>query len=201
MRGLAGVLTCDPGPDSRDPGSLVVEAEAVLGRGLGVALLSSDGRRDLRLRVGTPMGLPGVCLGSDEASDIGGDGGSVSSEAASVEATDLASGGVVMSGELAVEPGEASMCLSKVGEPRADMSVEIMERWCWRCSCFLILSCMSSASILRSDSSSRSRWDSIRRVSRSCSPILISPSMLTLRSMAWLYLDSISSRDDVVLRA
>ncbi len=55
-------------------------------------------------------------------------------------ATDAAfdPGGVVMSGELAVECGEPSAFLSKVGDPSADMSVEMVERC--RDSCFLILS-------------------------------------------------------------
>lgn len=89
--------------------------------------------------------------------------------------------------------------MSKVGDPRADMSVEMVDRC--RDSCFLILSWSSSASILRSESSSRRRCDSMRSFSRSCSPILISSSIMTPRSIAWLNLDSMSSSDDVVLRA
>lgn len=62
-------------------------------------------------------------------------------------------GGVEMRGELAVDLGE----FSKVGDSGIEMSVEMVER-CWlRFSAFLILSCMISASILRSDSSSRRR--------------------------------------------
>ena len=99
-------------------------------------------------------------------------------------------------GELAVECGE----LQNDGEPGIeDMSVDIDERW--RDSCFLILSCRISASILRSASSSFSRWVSTRSCSRSSSPILISSSRRTPRSMATLYLDSRSSRDEVVVRA
>lgn len=41
----------------------------------------------------------------------------------------------------------------------------------------------------------------MRSFSRSCSPDRISSSIITHRSMAWLYLDSISSKDEVVLRA
>jgi hypothetical protein len=41
----------------------------------------------------------------------------------------------------------------------------------------------------------------MRNFSRSCSPILISSSISTARSMAWLYFDSRSSRDEVVFRA
>jgi hypothetical protein len=94
-----------------------------------------------------------------------------------------------------VERGE----FSKVGDSGIDMSVEMADRC--RFSAFLILSCRMSASILRSDSSSRRRCDSIRSVSRSCSPILISSSIITVLSIAWLYLDSISSNVDVVFRA
>jgi hypothetical protein len=65
----------------------------------------------------------------------------------------------------------------------------------------LILCWRISASILRSESSSRSLWLSTLRCSRSCSPILISSSSMTARSMATLYLDSRSSRDEVVVRA
>lgn len=62
-------------------------------------------------------------------------------------------------------------------------------------------SCTISVSILRSDSSSRSRWVSMRSPSRSCSPIFSSSSSITPRSIATLYLDSTSSSDDVWLRA
>lgn len=60
---------------------------------------------------------------------------------------------------------------------------------------------MISFSILRSDNSVRKRCASIRRASRSCSLFLISSSNSTPRSMATLYLDSRSSRDEVVFRA
>jgi hypothetical protein len=133
-----------------------------------------------------------------EASDIGGEGGSWMSETAGLE-RDLASSGVVTSGELAVEFGDCSTSLSKVGDSNNDRSVEMAERC--RDSCFFILSCISSASILRSDSSSFKRCDSILSCSRSCSPPLISSSRRTARSIAMLYLDSISSRDELVLRA
>jgi hypothetical protein len=62
-------------------------------------------------------------------------------------------------------------------------------------------SCTISDSIRRSDSSSRSRWVSILRPSRSCSPILTSSSIMTARSMDTLYFDSTSSSDDVWWRA
>jgi len=76
------------------------------------------------------------------------------------------------------------------------MSVVIEVSWRLRS-----LSCMISASILRSDSSSRRRWVSIRKCSLSCSPTLISSSIITARSMETLYLDSRSSSDEDVFRA
>lgn len=197
LRVAPGVRNCGPAPDVREPG-IRAAVGSVLVRGFGVAaVLSSDGMRVTLRRDGSPAVRAGVCLGRDpDASDMGGDGGSVSSEP---EVKDLTSPGVVMRGELAVDWGDVSMLRSKVGEPIAERSVEMVERW--RDSCFLILSCISSASILRSASSSRKRCDSIRSFSRSCSPIFISPSKMTARSIAWLYFDSISSSDEVVLRA
>lgn len=77
------------------------------------------------------------------------------------------------------------------------------DRW-W---CFSIVasasrnfSCVISDSILRSDSSSLSRCVSMRNPSRSRSPILISSSNMTSRSIATLYFVSTSSSDDVWLR-
>ncbi len=135
-----------------------------------------------------------VGLGAD-ASDMGGEGGSWTSEADSGVERDLVSGGVVMRGELAVELGE----WSKVGDSRIDRSVDMAERC--RDSCFLILSWRISVSIFRSESSSRRRCASTRNPSRSCSPSLISSSIMTALSMATLYLDSRSSNDDVVFLA
>jgi hypothetical protein len=53
---------------------------------------------------------------------MGGEGGS------ETERPFLDSGGVVTSGELAVESGDSSMVLSKVGDSRTDMSVEMVDR-------------------------------------------------------------------------
>ena len=194
---FAGVRRDAPPPEMRLPAARVSVPVLGLDRDLGVTLLSSDGSRDLR---SPPVLLAALADAVDlgrgaEASDMGGDGGSCT---AAVD-RGLASGGVVMSGELAVELGDASTFLSNVGEPSADRSVEMTDRW--RDSCFLILACISSASILSSASSSRSRCDSMRSFSRSCSPDRISSSIKTARSMAWLYFDSMSSSDDVVLRA
>jgi hypothetical protein len=101
-----------------------------------------------------------------------------------------------MSGELAPERG---VLPAEVGDSGTVMFVEMSDRC--RDSCFLILSCSISASILRSDSSSRSRCASTRRPSRSCSPIFISSSSITALSIAWLYFESRSAREDVVFRA
>jgi hypothetical protein len=54
-----------------------------------------------------------------------------------------------------------------------------------------------SASTFKSPSSSRNRCVSIRSVSRSASPFLISSSCMTPRSMIWLYFCSMSSSEDV----
>lgn len=80
---------------------------------------------------------------------------------------------------------------------------DVLRWWClsFASSAMRSFSCTISASMRRSDSSSRSRWFSILSVSRSCSPILISSSNITVRSMATLYLDSKSSSDEVWLRA
>lgn len=113
----------------------------------------------------------------------------------SIVDSDFVSGGVVMFiGELVLERGECKYD----GEPGIVKSVERFDI----CEfCLRILSCKISASILRSESSSRSLCASTRNLSRSCSPSLISSSSITPRSIAMLYLDSRSSRDDVVCRA
>ena len=163
--------------------------------GLGVAPMSTEGRRILRCAAGPGVLVAGTLESDAEASDLGGEGGSWISETVSTVEIDLLSGGVMTNGELAVDCGECS----NIGDPGMERSVEMVERW--RASCFLILSCRISASIFRSESSSRRRCDSTRSCSRSCSPILISSSNITPRSIATLYLDSRSSSDEVVLRA
>lgn len=127
-----------------------------------------------------------------EASDIGGDGGVGVSDTVSFVETDFVSGGVVIIGDEAVETGEPS----NNGEFGAVISVAIDG------SClFRNLSCITSASTFRSDSSSRSLCVSIRKFSLSCSPILISSSIMTARSIATLDFDSRSCNDEVVFRA
>lgn len=153
---VAGVRNVDA-PDGRPPAGRTLPPTTGFVRALGVTVLSNDGKRDVLGKV--PDGLEnlpaGVAFGSGaEASDIGGDGGSFTSETISVSDNDLLSGGVVIRGELAVELGDVSMVLSNVGDPSTERSVEMVERC--RDSCFLILSCKSSTSILRSPSSSRS---------------------------------------------
>lgn len=158
--------------------------------GFGVVLESPEG--SFILLAGGFMGVFNRVLAEPEASDIGGEGGVGVSETVSVVETDLVSGGVVIIGDEAVDEGDPL----EEGEFGAVMSVVIegSDR-------FLSLSCRISASILRSESSSRRRWVSMRRFSRSCSPILISSSIMTALSIATLYLDSRSSSDEVVFRA
>jgi hypothetical protein len=158
--------------------------------GFGVVLESPEG--SLILVFGGLIGVFTMGLAEPEASEIGGDGGVGVSETVSVVETDLVSGGVVIIGEEPVDIGEPA----REGELGAVMSV-VMEVSCR----FRSLSCMISASILRSDSSSRSRWVSIRRFSRSCSPTFISSSIITALSIATLYFDSRSSSDEDVFRA
>lgn len=161
--------------------------------GLGVVLELPDG--SLSLLFG---GLRGVFISTllvvvavAEASDIGGEGGvRVSVTEAPVDVV-LDPRGVIIIGDETLELGEPIE-----GELGAEMSVWIAA------SCrFRSLSCIISASILRSDSSSRSRCVSIRNPSRSCSPIFISSSIMTARSIATLYFDSRSSYDEDVFRA
>ena len=181
----------------RVPGGRMFERE-VLGLDVMVCSPEDEGSLDFFLSVGT--GVLSLVLEAglgrvDEASDMGGDGGSLGMVSLLTGGKETSEGGVEMSGELAVDLGE----FSNVGDSGIEMSVDMAERW--RFSDFLILSCIISASTLRSDSSSRNLCASIRILSLSCSPILISSSIITDLSMATLYLDSRSSSDEVVLRA
>lgn len=63
------------------------------------------------------------------------------------------------------------------------------------------LSCRTSASTLRSDSSSRSLWFSMRSSSLSFSPDFTSSSSKTFLSIPTLNLDSKSSKEEVVFLA
>lgn len=99
---LAGVRVDDPAPGIRGPAARAVLVDFALG--LGVTPWSRDGSLVLRCSVDDGA-LAGVCLGTGaDASDIGGDGGSLRSE--TFPPVILASGGVVTSGELAVEFGD-----------------------------------------------------------------------------------------------
>jgi hypothetical protein len=160
--------------------------------GFGVVLESPEG--SCNLVFGGFIGVFTSGLAVAEASDIGGEGGVGVSRSVSVVDTDFVSGGVVIIGEDAVELGEPGP--SKAGEFGAVISVD--NEGIWR---FRSLSCIISASIFKSESSSRNRWVSIRRFSLSCSPTLISSSIITARSIATLYLDSRSSSDEEVFRA
>jgi len=114
--------------------------------GLGVVLESPEG--SFSLLFGGFIGVFAIGLADPEASEIGGDGGVGVSETVSVVDTDLVSGGVVIIGDEAVDVGEPA----NEGELGAVMSVDREVSWRFRS-----LSCMISASILRSDSSSRRR--------------------------------------------
>jgi hypothetical protein len=161
--------------------------------GFGVVLDSPDGSRIFL------VGFIGVLMPDfgafPEVSEMGGDGGVGVSDTVSVVETDFVSGGVVIMGEEAAESGEPA----REGEFGAVISVDIIGKAL--ALCFRSLSCIISASIFRSDSSSRSLCASIRRFSLSCSPIFISSSIITPLSMATLNLDSRSSRDDEVFLA
>ncbi len=147
------------------------------------------------------MGVIGEGLPVTETSDSGGDGGVASGS----DVSGFVCGGV----EAAVgdERPVADVDVSDTGERGRnvlpDSRLPVLRWWCLSTvsSAMRSFSCTISASMRRSDSSSRSRCVSIRSLSRSCSPILISSSSMTVRSMATLYLDSRSSNDDVWWRA
>lgn len=162
--------------------------------GLGVTLRSADGAR---MRLGGLRGVRNALGAFDERSEMGGEGGVGVSEIVSAVETDLLSGGVVIRGDEAMESGDISP--ANEGVCGAVMSVDNIGSCLL--SCRLSLSCNISASIFKSPSSSRRRCASIRRPSLSCSPILISSSIITALSMATLYFDSTSSNDEVVFRA
>lgn len=121
---LAGVRRGAAPAEGRPPEGRI-DVENPFGFGLGVAPKSADGKRDLRV-VEAPAGkgafavVEGALGIGAEASDMGGDGGSCTST--------LASGGVVTKGELAVESTSSSVFLSKVGEPSAERSVEMVDK-------------------------------------------------------------------------
>jgi hypothetical protein len=103
----------------------------------------------LSLLLGGLLGVIAIaCRAVAEASDIGGEGGVGAPDTEAPVEIDFVSGGVVIMGEDEAELRGESLA----GELGAVMSVAI------GASCrFRSLSCMISASILRSDSSSRSR--------------------------------------------
>lgn len=120
----AGVRVTLPVVAMREPGPRADETDELKVLGLGVTLLSADGRRDL-LVVSAGVFAAAAALGRcAEASDMGGEGGSCNSDTVATVDMDLVSGGVVISGELAVEFGDAA----KVGVSGMDRSVEMAER-------------------------------------------------------------------------
>jgi len=134
----------------------------------------------------------GLAEGAD-FSEIGGEGGVGVSETPD---EDVFAGGV--SREASVVVGDSS------DRGDAETATGSMERvlllLASDCSALCSFSFIMSVSILRSDNSSFSRCAYIRSASRSCSPVFISSSSITLRSIVWLYLDSISSNEDSVFR-
>jgi len=178
------------GADGGGPRELRRFPDGYRAAGLGVVLESPEG--SFILLFGGFIGVFSIRFAEPEASEIGGEGGVGASDIPSVVEIDFVSGGVVIIGEEAVDVGESP----REGEFGAVISVAIFG------TCrFRSLSCIISASILRSASSSRRRWVSIRRFSLSCSPTLISSSIMTALSIATLYFDSRSSNDDEVFRA
>jgi hypothetical protein len=88
--------------------------------------LADDGNLDFFCDDGAGVLSLEEGLGNEaEASDMGGDGGSVSTGAPFLGGgRAISSGGVDMSGELAVERGE----FSKVGDSGIEMSVEMVDK-------------------------------------------------------------------------
>lgn len=162
----------------------------------GVAAGSTAATEGLRLGIG----VDGTVPADTGASDSGGEGGMESGRRESVAER----GGVANVGEESVV---ADVDASETGERGRSASpakwLETLRWWC----CSMLASAMRSfswvisCSILRSENSSRRRCVSIRNASRSCSPIFSSSSSMTPRSIATLYLDSTSSRDEVWCRA
>ena len=122
---------------------------------------------------------------------MGGEGGVGVSE---TPEEDVFAGGV--SKEASVVVGESSE--RGEGEMAGGSIESVLLLLANDCSALCSLFLMMSVSILRSDSSSFNRCASIRRSSRSCSPVFISSSSMTLFSIVWLYFDSMSSNDDSV---
>lgn len=89
----------------RAPGARAEDAAGPNCLGFGVMLWSAEGRRDLRV-VGAGVFKAVFLAKGAETSDIGGEGGSWTSDSVAATESDLLSGGVRIRGELAVELGE-----------------------------------------------------------------------------------------------
>lgn len=132
MARLAGVLMGGLPVDGRLLGMRVLEPGAFAPLGFGVA--SADGRRVLRAAPERAAGVfcpaaPAFLGRGADASDMGGDGGSCTSERVSTVDIDFVSGGVVTRGELAVDCGEeGSAFASNVGDSGTEMSVDMVDR-------------------------------------------------------------------------
>lgn len=143
------------------------------------------------------LGMLGVLSGLVtlvDRSEIGGEGGVCVSERPDDET--VFPGGVSNEGVESVVVGE----ISERGEAEGGTVCSDGNCLLWSTfsSAFLNFSLTISASILRSDNSSRNRCVSIRKASLSCSPTLTSSSIITDLSIAMLYFDSISSSEDSV---
>ena len=160
----------------------------------GVVFESAIERRDFGSGLDSEVLAAGI-----ERSEVGGEGGVGASEA--VEEADFV-GGVGMVGE-DVEVVRECCDPRDVGRTRSDWIGSTFIERC-RCTATSALRnwfCLTSASTRRSLSSSRSLCASILKDSLSCSPFLISSSIMTPRSIETLYFDSRSSKEELVFLA
>lgn len=181
-------------------GSRVCRGREVNVPALGVAAGSRDAIEAFRVGTG---GLKGMGRKARGASDSGGEGGVESGRRTS---------GCMLYGGVDAAVGEDMLVFvveaSDMGERGRNVCdsfarwLETARWWCFSmvASASRSFSCVISDSIFRSESSSRRRCVSMRNPSRSRSPILISSSNMTSRSIATLYFVSISSSEDVWLR-
>jgi len=113
-------------------------------------------------------------------------------EVCKVEVSDLVGGGVEIVGEEVLV-----VCAVDVSDMGDRGLIPSMLTLADSSDCRNSRPVMISTSTLRSDSSSRNRWFSMRKASRSCSPCRISSSSKTALSTDTSCLDSRSSREEV----
>ena len=149
----------------------------------GCLVLTVDGRGVVLLVIDILLlGIPGVANGFGvlvDFSEKGGDGGVGASERPDVDAVLV--GGVSMDRSEDVSVGDSS----DRGDPAAMPGCNVRGLYLLSsaASAFRSFSLVISVSILRSENSSFSRCASILRDSRSISPLFISSSSMTPRSM------------------